>query len=312
MVLDKYEVFVRVAETQNLTKVASELNYTQSAISHVIQNLEKELGLPLVTRSKSGIRLTSYGEHLLEEARQIVQHENAFQQQAGLLRGTEVGTIRVGAFSSVSMQWMPYILEKMQKQHPNVTVIQSHDNYQGVETLLTNGQVDCGFLSSLYKGKFDFLPLVQDEYYVLLPPDHPLCCYERIPLEALANENFILMDEGGGIEYDTGHILKNIPFRVSHWVNEDFLAIPLVERGLGLSILPKLIMDCVDSSVVVKRFAVPRYRTIGLAAASFKEAPPLVSLFTKMVQDFISTSQLSPLPEAGQASFSFCSTSPRE
>lgn len=293
MTLNRYEVFVRVAETQNLTKVARELNYTQSAISHVIQSLEQELGIPLITRGKSGVRLTSYGEHLLPEARAILRHERSFQQKAALLRGTEIGTIRVGAFTSISMQWLPPILQQMKQRYPEVTVIQSHDNYHGVETQLESGYLDCGFLSSMFKEKLDFIPLVQDEYYVVLPPDHPLCRYERIPIEALEGEDFILMDEGLENSYEAGSILKNISVNVTHWVNEDFLSIPLVERGLGLTILPKLILDCVDSDVVIKQFAVPRYRTIGLAAKSFKNAPPLVELFVKMVREFVDSSQVS-------------------
>ena len=56
--LNKYEVFVQVAETRNLTKVAERYHYSQSAISHALRALEEEIGLPLVHRAKSGITLT--------------------------------------------------------------------------------------------------------------------------------------------------------------------------------------------------------------------------------------------------------------
>ena len=68
MALDKYQVFVKVAQNQNLTKTAEELNYTHSAISHIIKNLEAETGLKLISRNKTGITLTSEGKLLLEEA----------------------------------------------------------------------------------------------------------------------------------------------------------------------------------------------------------------------------------------------------
>ena len=85
------------------------------------------------------------------------------------------------------------------------------------------------------------------------------------PIEALNGERMVLMDDGGE-GYDTMSILKNLSYTVVHWVNEDFLVLPLVECGLGISILPKLIIDifCNTTNVVTKRFAVPRYRTIEL------------------------------------------------
>lgn len=218
MALDKYQVFVKVAQNQNLTKTAEELNYTHSAISHIIKNLEAETGLKLISRNKTGITLTSEGKLLLEEAKQIVKHEQSFSQKASMLRGVEAGTLNVGAFSSVSMQWMPHILYMMKQNYPGVKVVQHHGNYKEVENLLETDRIDVGFLSDCCSGDFHFIPLVQDEFYVILPATHPLCSYERIPVEALNGETMILMNEGGDA-YDTGLILKNITYTVAHWVN---------------------------------------------------------------------------------------------
>lgn len=71
MALDKYQVFVKAAQNKNLTKTAEELNYTHSAISHIIKNLEAEAGMKLITRNKTGITLTPEGKVLLEEAKHI-------------------------------------------------------------------------------------------------------------------------------------------------------------------------------------------------------------------------------------------------
>lgn len=82
----------------------------------------------------------------------------------------------------------------------------------------------------------------------------------------------VLMDDGGE-GYDTMSILKNLSYTVVHWVNEDFLVLPLVECGLGISILPKLIIDifCNTTNVVTKRFAVPCYRTIGIVVKNIND-----------------------------------------
>ena len=96
------------------------------------------------------------------------------------------------------------------------------------------------------------------------------------------------MEEGG--EYDAWHILSRIKgAEVVHYVNEDMLAVPLVEHGIGISILPKLILDGIATPAVKKRFAEPRYRVIGIAANSFKDAPPLAQLFIDLTKDYIET-----------------------
>lgn len=220
MVLDKYQVFVKVAETRNLSKAAEELNYTHAAISYIIKNLEEEVGMKLLVRSKAGIHLTKEGAALLEEAQKIVKYENSFLQKASMLRGLEEGILDVGAFSSVSMKWMPHILREMKDKYPGVKVIQHHGNYKEIE----------------------------------------------------------------------------------HWVNEDVVLIPLVECGLGISVLPKLIMDFVHSNVVIKRFACPRYRTIGLAVKNPDESSGLTNLFISLIQDYIASIQ-NPDEDANASGF---------
>lgn len=301
MVLDKYQVFVKVAETRNLSKAAEELNYTHAAISYIIKNLEEEVGMKLLVRSKAGIHLTKEGAALLEEAQKIVKYENSFLQKASMLRGLEEGILDVGAFSSVSMKWMPHILREMKDKYPGVKVIQHHGNYKEIEYWLEKEKVDVAFLTEYHKGNFHFIPLVHDEYYVILPPEHPLCAYERIPVEALNNETMILMNEGSG-DYDAGHILEGLHYTVAHWVNEDVVLIPLVECGLGISVLPKLIMDFVHSNVVIKRFACPRYRTIGLAVKNPDESSGLTNLFISLMQDYIASIQ-NPDEDANASGF---------
>lgn len=286
MVSKKYEIFVRVAESRNLTKVANELNYTQSAISHSIQSLEAEIGLPLIQRSKKGITLTSYGESLLPDFQKLLLDEEIIFQKSAQFQGLKKGTIRVGAFTSASVHWIPSVARKIATDYPNVKFVQSHGSYDAVIHNLETREVDVGFLTDVTKGSFEFMPLIRDEYFVLLPPDHPLTKYERIPIEALDNERLVLMDEGG--HFDAWYIVNQIKNPdIVHYVHEDFLVLPLVENGIGISILPGLIVDYFETSAVKKRFAEPRYRTIGLATKSFKAAPPLTNLFIELLNEFL-------------------------
>lgn len=289
MALDRYKVFVKVAETKNITKTAEALNYSQSAVSHIIKNMEKELDLKLMLRDKNGIRLTSAGCRLLSEAKNIIRHEQAFLHTAALLSGTQLGTISVGSFSSTSIKWMPGIIKGMQKQYPNIEINLSHSPYHVIEQHLKEGIIDCGFISSRHMEKCDFFPLLDDEYFVVLPDGHYLQKYEAIPLEALLEEKIILMKDGttyGTAYYDTANILEPIRPRIVQTVEDDFVALAMVEAGLGITILPKLILDCITTPLILKHFAIPRYRTLGIAVKSIQDATPLTRLFISYVQEY--------------------------
>ena len=266
------------------------INYSQSAVSHIIKNMESDLGIKLMVRDKNGIRLTSAGEKLLPEAKSVLRHEQSFLHTAAMLSGTQLGTVSVGSFSSTSIQWMPQIIKGMKQNYPNVEIYLSHSPYHVIEQHLRDGIIDCGFISSRHMEPCDFIPLMEDEYFVVLPKGHYLETYEAIPLEALLEENIILMKDGstyGTAYYDTANILDPIHPKIVQTVEDDFVALAMVNAGLGITILPKLILDCVVSSPVVKHFAIPRYRTLGIAAKSLEDATPLTRLFISFVQEYI-------------------------
>lgn len=292
MALDRYEVFVKVAETGNITKTAEALNYSQSAVSHIIKNMESDLGIKLMVRDKNGIRLTSAGERLLGEARNILRHEQSFLHTAAMLNGAQLGTVCVGSFSSTSIQWMPGIIKGMQESYPGIEIYLSHSPYHVIEQHLKEGLIDCGFISSRHMEKCDFIPLMDDEYFVALPKGHPLRNYEAIPLEALLDEKIILMKDGssyGTAYYDTANILEPISPHIIQTVEDDFVALAMVKAGLGITILPKLILDCAENIPVIKHFAIPRYRTLGIAIRSLEDAAPLTRLFISYVQEYVQT-----------------------
>lgn len=288
MNVDKYNVFVRVAEMKNLTKAAKSLGYSQSAVSHIIKNLEEDLGIKLIQRDRSGITLTKLGDLLYPDFKSIVTYEQALYHKVALLTNGAVGEINIGSFSSTSLRLMPHILKNMKKQYPNIEVHQTHDTYRGIEDMLKSGRIDCGFMTEMHYENLDFIPLMKDEFLVVLPPDHRLSKYERIPIEALEGEDFILMYEGADT-YDTQNIISGINVKIKHSVEEDFVALSLVEAGMGFSILPRLIIDCVSTNAVIKSFAIPRYRSIGLAVKSLEEANPLTKIFISFAQDYVKT-----------------------
>ena len=147
MALDKYQTLMTVVDTGSLTRAAEQLDCTQSAVSHCLDALEKELGFAVLKRSRAGVRLTNEGERLLPAVRTLLGAAEQLRQTASSIRGLESGTVRIGAFTSVAVHWLPPILKEFQHDFPKVDFRLLNGDYHDVEQWLTDGSVDVGFVA---------------------------------------------------------------------------------------------------------------------------------------------------------------------
>ena len=108
------------AELGSISKAAEDLGYTQSGVTHIVNSLEEEAGFPLLMRGNRGVRLTAEGERLAPLMRELVQTADRLEQELALTRGAERGTVRIGTYSSISLRWMPRILEAFQERYPGI------------------------------------------------------------------------------------------------------------------------------------------------------------------------------------------------
>lgn len=191
MSLAKYEVFNTVVELGNLTKAALALNLTQSAVSYSIANLESELGFPLLIRSRSGITLTSNGQRILSYVRTILHWDEKLKQEAASINGLEAGTIRIGAFTSVCIQWLPECMRHFKREHPLIEIKILQGSYQDIEKWIANGVIDFGFITLPTLESFETIPIKKDRILCILPHNHRFGNQDKIYIEQLENESFI-------------------------------------------------------------------------------------------------------------------------
>lgn len=146
MNIQKYFAFVKTVEYGSFTKAAEILNYSQSGISRMINDLETDWKVSLLERDRSGIRLTSDGVTLLPFVRKICDDYQALQSKIDELNGLESGLIRIGTFSSVATHWLPNIISRFQRDYPNIEYELLLGDYDEIEKWISEGRVDCGFL----------------------------------------------------------------------------------------------------------------------------------------------------------------------
>lgn len=275
----KYMAFIKTAEYGSFTKAAEVLHYSQSGISRMIGDLEKEWRVTLLERSRWGVSLTSDGSRLLARAQKLCEEYRKLQMEVDDLHGVQSGLIRIGTFSGVATHWLPNIIKAFQKDHPNIDYELLLGDYAEIEEWIAEGRVDCGFVRLPARPAFETIPLARDDLLAVLPEGHPLAESERVPASALCSEPFILLERGARTDvteiFERGGLSPRVRFTT--W--DDYAIMSMVESGLGISILPELILRRIPYRIVAKKLAVPAYREIGLALRERESASLAVKKF---------------------------------
>ncbi len=279
MNLLKYMAFIKTVEYGSFTRAAEVLSYSQSGISRMIQDLEKEWNVSLLERSRAGVRLTSNGILLLPYAKSLCAEYQNLQEKIDALHGLQAGLIRIGTFSSVATHWLPKMIQQFQKDYPNIAYELLLGDYREIEAWIEEGRVDCGFLRLPAQGDFETMSLAKDKLLVVLPEGHPLADYAKIPVSALEKYPFMMLEKDGQADVETvlhEHPIK-LQVRFKTW--DDYAIMSMVEHGLGISMLPQLILQRNPYHIVTRELEVEAYRTIGLALHREKKSSAIVQRF---------------------------------
>ena len=275
----KYMALIKTVEYGSFTKAAEILNYSQSGISRMINDIEKEWGITLLERNRGGLRLTSDGLKILPLAQELCKSYEKLQIQVDDLNGLQSGIVRIGVFSSVATHWLPNIIKEFQKDYPSIDYELLLGDYTEIENWIAEGRVDCGFLRLPTRHDFETIFLEQDELMAVIPEDHPLADCDKFPVTALCNEPFIMLKRGKNKEFteifDRCGLTPNVKFTT--W--DDYAIMSMVESGLGIAILPKLILRRNPYRIVAKELDIPTYRSIGIAIKSKRTASLAVKRF---------------------------------
>jgi DNA-binding transcriptional LysR family regulator len=278
MTLLGYQVFKTVAEIGSFHKAADILGLTPSAISHAIASLEKEIGFSLFTRSKSGVMLTNYGEHLLPYVNAVLNSDESLHQSVAELKGMRKGKIKIGCFASVCINWMPSIIKNFREEYPAVTIEVFQGTYDDVRSWLKTGVIDLGFLSVSSAGDLKMEPFYRDPLLCVVPEDFKRDGEdgEVITIEELSTQSFVVQRES--TDADIQNFLRANSLRVQsvHHVVDDLSTVKMVADGFGICIMPELTMQGISFQVKKYRLPDDASRVIGLATLPSQVMAPAV------------------------------------
>ncbi|MFF2444294.1 LysR family transcriptional regulator [Priestia megaterium] len=265
MTLSRFEVFYTIVQCGSLTKAGEMLKLTQSGISHAITSLENELGFSLLTRNRSGIHLTNNGERMLTYIRDILTLNEGMKQEAAAINGLEVGVVRIGAFTSVATQWLPYIIKQFQDHYSGIKIKLFEGDYSTLEQWISGGVIDCSFLVLPSSKSFKFLPLKRDKMVCILSEQHPFHELDKISFKQIEAEPLIMPREGWDNEISQIFRENNIRPNVKFEVSDDQTIMAMVQNNLGISIRPEMTLSYIPNDVRKVNLEKDCFRLIGIA-----------------------------------------------
>ncbi len=277
--LARYRAFQEVARTNSFTEAAAALGYSQSAVSRLVSELEREWGVQLFERSRAGVSITNEGAQLLPAANALCQAEADFHAQVDRLHNLSSGLIRIGTISSTATHWLPRIISSFQSEYPGIRYELFLGDYSQLKEALGSGRIDCAFSRLPIEGPFDALPLQEDELMAVLPEGHPLASCETVNPEALTNEPFIQLKRGSNDEVaEVLNACKTKPKpHFTTW--DDYAVMSMVEAGLGVSVLPNLVLTRTPYRIAVRPLCPRFFRTLGFATRKTAATPLAVQKF---------------------------------
>ena len=275
MTLKEYQAFILSVEQGSISKAAEKAGATQSAFTHLIINMEKELGFSVMKRNKSGITLTEEGSRIYQTVKDLVDCDKKIKDLADKINGQNSNKINIATFSSVAVKWLPSIMNGFKKLYPETQFAITDGNYDDISKALEDGVADIGFITLPTTGNMKCYPLVEDRILSILPKHHRLASLSAIPVEEFEKEPVISLREE--TDFDSRKVFKNagITPNIAYRTNDDYAMISMVENNLGICLVPELLLG-ENNNVIALETLPPAFRTIALAIPYEKHATPLV------------------------------------
>jgi len=257
MELRHLRYFITVAEELNFSKAALKLYTAQPSLSQQIKDLEEDVGVKLLHRTKRKVELTEEGAVFLEQARLTLAQADKAIAMARQVSPAKQQMMRIGFVPVAEMKIFPYVLPNLRVQNPDLKIeLLSLNNTEQMK-LLKKGELDLTFTRHNFNSdEIESQFVIREPLIFILPKDHPLAKYDRIPVKALNSIDFIIPSaeqslilhnaildfaKANGIEFNIVQKADNILFNINS-----------IGIGLGCTILPGYIAPLTMNNTVIR------------------------------------------------------------
>lgn len=243
MNLNLLKTYVKVVETQNLSRTADEFGLSQPAVTKQIQALEDLYGVLLLERSGRRLKTTEAGETLYQCAREIIKAMEKTEKAMEEVSDGRKGTLYIGASTIPGQYILPRLLKDFKDRHPNVSLTMEIADTEKIFNLVSDRVLDIGIVGGwINNRKVEGFQWLEDELVVILPPDHRLARVKYVALPDLIGERWVFREKGSGTRRCIEEMLASCGIKkeeldVSVEAGSTEAVMAAVESGLGISIV---------------------------------------------------------------------------
>jgi LysR family transcriptional regulator for metE and metH len=229
-----------VAASGSVTRAASEVHLTQSAVSHQLRDIEERLGTALFLRVGKRMIPTAAGERVLTTARRVLDEIAAAEDEVRRLGTSGAGVLRVCTQCNTGYHWLPPLVEAFRRKHPHVDVtIAVECTARPLEALL-EGRLDLAIVTQeVDNQRLRVRPLFDDEHAAIVAPDHPFASRKFVRAEDFAGERLLLYSGSADDSFTMQRILRPAgvePARISFVMLTEAI-LEMVKARLGISVM---------------------------------------------------------------------------
>ncbi|MEI2267277.1 LysR family transcriptional regulator [Erwinia sp. CGal63] len=258
--LRQLRVFVAVAQQGSFSQAGQMIGLSQSAVSHSVKELENEIGIRLLDRTtrevvltEAGVQLSSRLERLLEELNTTLLDVRSYGQQRS-------GTVRVAASQTISAHLMPQCLAASQLNFPDIKIMLRDRPQQWVLQSIRNAEVDFGIaIGPLQAEDFECEAILEEPFLLLCRQDDPLAAAPAVSWQMLNRRQLVLQDYSSGsrVLIDEALRLQQVQAEIVQEIGHPATLYPMVEAGIGISILPALALPLPQGRPLLVRRITP-------------------------------------------------------
>jgi LysR family hydrogen peroxide-inducible transcriptional activator len=245
--LRQLRYLVALAETRHFGRAAAACFVTQSTLSAGLKELETQLGVTLVERTKRRVMVTPLGEDVVARAKRLLSEAGEIAELVRAAAEPLSGPLALGVIPTVAPFLLPRVLAKVRKAHPKLKLHLVEDLTARLLERLTAGELDLALIALPYRApEIETLDLGDDPFLLATPPGHPLAGHEHVEAGELARAPLLLLEEGHCLR---DHALAACRLAEAAPAGERLQATSLhtltqmVAGGMGVTLLPQMAVD---------------------------------------------------------------------
>jgi DNA-binding transcriptional LysR family regulator len=245
MNLNLFKTYIRVVETQNLSRTADEFEISQPAVTKQIQSLEDIYGVLLLERSGRKLKPTEAGETLYQYAREVIKAVEKTERAMEEVAESRKGSLYLGASTIPGQYILPYLIKIYKDKYSSISISMDIADTEKIFNKVAERELDIGIVGGwINNRKVDGYKWLEDELVCIVPENHKLARNQELKISSLLTERWIIREKGSGTrraveELLMAHEIKRDDLNIYMEAGSTEAVLAMVESGMGISIVSR-------------------------------------------------------------------------